>query len=129
MKFIKTVTDCNGNEHDLMVRDGDVWWGNKKFSTVTDAKFYVDAQFNYYIKDGVVYWKSNDAVVPIDSAKEYDIPINGSLQEIARDREIQNLIVISKNKRYTDEEKSEMRSVFGEGETVVNVLTGEKIKL
>ena len=33
------------------------------------------------------------------------------------------------NRTYSDEEKFEMRSAFGPGETVVNVITGKRIKL
>ena len=34
-----------------------------------------------------------------------------------------------RNRVYTAQEKAEMENAFGEGETVVNVLTGEKIQL
>lgn len=34
-----------------------------------------------------------------------------------------------KNHVYSAEEMFEMRAAFGEGETVVNVITGEKIQL
>jgi len=49
----------------------------------------------------------------------------------ARDEEVdRELSELRRNSRpATEEEKNEMRAAFGEGQTVVNILTGERINL
>ena len=56
-----------------------------------------------------------------------------SLEETNRAREAQNAAFLEDyRKSYTgpgEEEKAEMRAAFGTGSTVVNVITGERIRL
>ncbi len=86
---------------------------------------------NYYIENGVAYWKSNDRAIPVDCVENYDIPVNPEIQQNALDKELHDFIESYRKNppKYTDEDKAEMRSAFGEGETIINVITGEKIKL
>lgn len=93
-------------------------------------KFYEDA----YVEDGVVRWKSNDRI-PHDDMLEKMEYMGCEFDRIksndVRDQEVAaELAELRKQKHiHTEEELNEMRAAFGPGATVVNVLTGEKIKL
>jgi hypothetical protein len=79
---------------------------------------------------GSVKWFSNNQAVPTDileAAGVSDAIIEAN--EAERDREIDELRESMMNKEYSEEELFEMRAAFGPGATVVNVLTGKKIKL
>jgi hypothetical protein len=75
-------------------------------------------------------WKSNGSPVPADYIFWAGLP-EGAVrsQEKARKAHVARVIEAQRNRTYSEEEKFEMRAAFGEGETVVNILTGEKIQL
>ena len=83
-----------------------------------------------YEVDGVLYWKSNDAVVPPFTYKDAELPVNEK-QQAAYDAANEAFFAeyAKRDHTPTDEELFEMRAAFGEGETVVNVITGEKVVL
>ena len=81
--------------------------------------------------DGVARWASNNTPLPDEcalQAKLAGVPINIEATRKARDEHLEEF---ARNYRHevTAEEMFEMKAAFGEGTTVVNVLTGEKIKL
>jgi hypothetical protein len=91
--------------------------------------FQTDA---YVGKNGELHWKSNGAVIGLDTFKsgcveapatqqaEYEQDVKKSLAEYRKAKE---------NYQYSAEELFEMKAAFGEGTTVVDILTGKKTKL
>lgn len=112
--------------------------GTKEFPNIVFAKEYARdcAKFNDAYKDdeGVYRWKSNDRVPFDDMLQTWGLSIEtiGKCQ-VARDKDNSEFLAgyRERMKDYvpSDEEMFEMRSAFGEGETVVNVITGQEIKL
>jgi len=87
---------------------------------------------NIVNKDGVLYWKSNNHIVPLDismaiknSGEHVDLEKRDKMVQ----QELDQLRESMKNYTPSHEEIVEMQATFGKGTTVVNVLTGEKIKL
>jgi hypothetical protein len=78
-------------------------------------------------------WKSNDRMVPVDACQTYGIPANMVAQSAARAIETSDIIREYRASRakvgYSAEELHEMRAAFGPGAEVVNVITGQKVKL
>ena len=84
--------------------------------------------------NGAAFWNSNGNYLPADCAEilsHTDFPF--SLEETAKAREAQTAMQLEAyRKSYTgpsEEERAEMRAAFGTGSTVVNVITGERIRL
>lgn len=97
------------------------------------AQFYSDT---YKDSNYVLRWKSNDRVPPqevLDFWKYIGKRFNMSKSITARNRESKRSIEQYKksmrNHKYSEEELSEMRAVYGKGEVIVDIITGEKIKL
>ena len=92
---------------------------------------------NYEIRtnmNGAAFWNSNGNYLPTDAAEVLsytDFPF--SLEETAKARDAQTAAFLENyQKNYTgpgEEEKAEMRAAFGEGTTVVDVISGERIRL
>jgi len=84
--------------------------------------------------DGVYRWISNGAVIPLDVLEEAGYEITEA-HRAARDRDVDEAIAAYRKARasMTDEERAEelaeMRAAFGPGETVVDVLSGERFEL
>ena len=80
---------------------------------------------------GGAFWLSNGHYLPEESAEilsHTDFPF--SLEETNRAREIQNAMFLENySHKTTDEEQAEMKAAFGEGTTVVDVMSGERISL
>ena len=83
-------------------------------------------------QSGVITWKSNGNVLPEECVKEaiaIGIPVNLLNCRAAREKQVAVQIAAYKErmKDYTPsaEDLYEMRSAFGPGTTVVNVLTGQ----
>lgn len=81
---------------------------------------------------GEIRWKSNNRCVPADVFRDYGME-EPAVQAEIRDAELNTFlkayVEANQNREYTAEEKFEMRSAFGEGAEVVNVVTGKKVKL
>lgn len=84
--------------------------------------------------NGAAFWNSNGNYLPADCAEilsHTDFPF--SLEETAKARKAQTAMQLeSYRKSYTgpsEEEKAEMRVAFGTGSTVVDIITGERIRL
>ena len=102
------------------------------YSTAGIAANFADA----YVKDGVVYWKSNDRCPFEDMLTDFmeagfitDVEILLTLQEKKKqDREAIAAYIKSQANRSEEqiaEERMEVRAAFGAGEKVVNIFTGE----
>ena len=88
--------------------------------------------FEAYEVDGIWFWKSNNAPVPVDSAAQYNIPIGSKQLEAVRSynqKAISDYIKARQNYQHSDEELYEMRAAFGEGAKVVDAITGQVTQL
>lgn len=87
-----------------------------------------------YKVDGIIRWKTNNAVPPqdvLDFWKHIGKRFNMAKSIAARNREEKEAIEnYKRNQRPpTQEQLYEMQAAFGKGTTVVDVITGRKIKL
>jgi hypothetical protein len=96
------------------------------------AEFEADA----YLDKGIVRWKSNHSVPPTDILefwkflkKPFDYQRSLEQRTVEVQHSIDQYRESMKNHVPSEEELFEMRAAFGEGETVVNVITGKLIKL
>ena len=84
---------------------------------------------------GVIRWRSNGQIPPEDCLQELEkwISFNRYLSSMIREEEDANFLARykeqQKNRVYSEEELNEMRSAFGKGATVVDVITGKEIQL
>lgn len=108
---------------------------NRTIRTFTNTDSLTRQTFtsNAYTDDGRVWrWASNNAVVPLDAAADYGIPVDAAAQAAARDAELTAFVAsykaARKNRRPSAEERYELRAAFGPGQTVVNILTGERTR-
>ena len=98
-------------------------------------KKYEDGEMT--VENGVAVWKCGN-IVPLDCVaaflhSKYGNLINIENHESALDAEAEEVArryrERMKNHVYSEEELYEMRSAFGEGVEVVDVITGNKIRL
>ena len=85
-------------------------------------------------EDGAAKWKSNGSYLPADVVEKLIFAGADFFSEeaTAAKREAQTAEFLGsdrRNHRTTTEERAEMEAAFGKGTTVVNISTGEKIKL
>ena len=77
-------------------------------------------------------WIESDNVVPPWVFEEAGLPVSEAYQ-MAYDEDTAKTLADYRERmmdhEYSHEELCEMRAAFGEGETVVNVITGQRIKL
>lgn len=124
-------------ERELSGQHGEYWRKDalkriaKMEQDVLDGKVFFGA-------DGVVRWKSNDRVIPSDYREVLAHTAYRDLFDeeasVQADREDTRKILEEyrknmENHTYSDEEMFEMRSAFGEGTEVVNVITGRVVRL
>jgi len=120
-KGYRTVMDYQG-------KFGDYWKcdAEKKIDKINDAT----------IVDGVVRWKSNNSVPPKDlltlwymAGKEFDFDKTIEASDKDDEKFFKNYRKAMKNHVPSEEELAEMKNAFGEGSTVVNVITGQSYNL
>ena len=85
-------------------------------------------------EDGAAKWKSNGSYLPADVVEKLIFAGADffSAEATAAKREAQTTEFLQnyrRSHRTTAEERTEMEVAFGKGTTVVNIITGEKIKL
>ena len=85
---------------------------------------------------GVAYWASNNRAVPeeyADMGKYGGLPIDLEMTKKLEDKQTEQSLAEYRERMmhhvYTEEELGEMRNAFGEGATVVDVITGRRIRL
>ena len=90
----------------------------------------------FFGADGVVRWTSNNRVMPKDCREILSHTAYRDLFSEEASRAAENAetaaFLESYRKNYTgpsEEEKAEMRAAFGTGSTVVDVITGKRIRL
>jgi hypothetical protein len=85
----------------------------------------------YLAEDGAWRWSSNDAVVPLDAADEYGIPVDPVRQEAQRQADLDVFLAEYRRNHVppSAEARAKMRAAFGEGTTVVDIITGERTRL
>lgn len=100
--------------------------------TFTRTQFGSTFTAEAYTTDGLVWrWTSNDAVVPLDAAADYGIPVDQAAQRVARDAEIQAFVAAYRANppQPSAEQLAEMRAAFGPGAVVVDVISGQRTQL
>ena len=85
-------------------------------------------------EDGAAKWRSNGSYLPADVVEKLIFAGADFFSEeaTAAKREAQTAEFLGsyrRNHRTTTEERAEMEAAFGKGTTVVNIITGKKIKL
>lgn len=110
------------------------FWKKNAEQEITKMQQRVDNDEIRTNANGGAFWNSNGNYLPADCAEilsHTDFPF--SLEETNRARKAQNEAFLeSYRKNYqgqTAEEQAEMRAAFGEGATVVNVITGKRTRL
>lgn len=108
------------------------YWRNSALKEVEKARkqFEEDA----YVVDGVCRWKSNNRVIMDDMAEKMEYAgcdFSREATRIARQEEVSNSLreYRRNSKEVSNEEMNEMRSAFGKGTKVVNIITGKVIQL
>lgn len=89
------------------------------------------------MENGVYVWTTNGRVPPAEAVVEYGIDrlpgFNKSLHDQARDGQTASFLAEyrerMKNHKPSAEELYEMRAAFGPGATVVNMITGKRVKV
>ena len=119
-------------EMEISGRLGDFWKRNaeeevKKAVAKADADAAVEA-------DGAIKWNSNGRYLMDDFCEKLEYAgYPFSREATAQKRDAQNEESIAEYRRnhrgLSGEELAEARAAFGEGTTVVNVLTGERTRL
>lgn len=111
---------------------GDYWQSSAE-QDVKEA--VIDADKNAIVEDdGAIKWKSNGAYIPDDFCEKLEYAgykFSREATAVKRNAQVQKELA-QYRANYTgpsDEEVAEMRAAFGEGETVVDVITGKTIKL
>jgi len=103
---------------------------NYELKTKQDHQHYLELQS--YLIDGIYYWKSNDHPVPSDFMTKTVVG-NSARQILAIEKNTVKFLKeyreSRKNYKYSEEELFEMRAAFGEGEIIVDVITGQEIQL
>jgi len=84
-----------------------------------------------YDDDGVMHWRSNQRVIPTHVYADAFIRCPHR-QQAAYERQTEESLAAyreaMRDYEPSDEELFELRAAFGPGETVVNVITGQKIR-
>lgn len=86
------------------------------------------------VTDGVVRWNSNSRVPPQDILEDWaelGLPFDIEASAAARDAELADFLADYRANppEPTREEMFEMQAAFGKGATVVNAITGRRIRL
>ena len=83
---------------------------------------------------GVAYWASNNRALPEECALQakyaglpIDLDLTRELELNQTEKFLEEYRESRKNHVYTEEELGEMRNAFGEGQVIVDVITGQKI--
>ena len=101
---------------------------NTKLASMEAQIRFLDA-ITYNVEKMAYVYAANGAVVALEEFSKYDCEnIIPAHQKAAFDKETEELLS-TRSTGYSDEMLAEMRNVWGEGETIVNVMTGETITL
>ena len=122
-------------ERELNGSLGSYWAENAKKEIRKMEERQINGEI-FFGADGVVRWTSNNRVMPKDCREILSHTVYRDLFDEDASRAAEEaettafLETYRKNyKGPGEEEKGEMRAAFGTGTTVVNVITGERIRL
>jgi len=104
-----------------------------KYDLDTVERLRKDFQTETYVgKNGELRWKSNDAVIGLDTFKSACVEAPAT-QQAEYEQDVKKAVAeyrkAKENYQYSPEELFEMKAAFGEGTTVIDILTGKKTKL
>lgn len=111
---------------------GDYWVVQAKREAASAVKEADD--FATVESDGAIKWNNNDAYIPDDFCEKLEYmgyPFSREATKAKRDAQVAKELA-DYRANYTgpsEEEIAEMRATFGEGEEIVDVITGRTIKL
>ena len=112
---------------------GDFWYRHAR-EEIQKMQKHADAGDILLDENGGAYWRSSGHYLPSDCVEKLfytDFEFDPDATDIGRRAETSRFIN-EYRKNYTgpsDEELAEMRAEFGRGQTVVDVITGKRIKL
>lgn len=136
-EFIRKLTNFDYINYED-ISDNEIFVKNQKLDVLKTIQHIREQA---YIKDYVAYWKNNNRVMPEEYAylmAYMEIEIDGKFinlkkhllaEEDSVRQSLQEIYDAEVNHKYSDEEMFEMKAAFGEGAMVVNILTGQKVKL
>lgn len=98
---------------------------------------HVDEHGSFRMTGGVPRWTSNNRVIPSWTVRDYfladlpglDVQATMFAEQADNDKFVAEYRKAQRNRKPSGEEMFEMRAAFGRGTTVVNVLTGRKVRL
>ena len=87
-------------------------------------------------ENGAASWKSNGRALPGDCCEKlaytsvtFSAEATAAKREAENDAFLESYRKANQNRRRSSEELNEMRAAFGTGTTVVDIITGERIRL
>jgi hypothetical protein len=106
----------------------------------TDFRFVakLDKHDHYTDANGVIRWASNNSVPPIDilelafvdgKISEQTLQISLDTKKAEDNAFIESYIQMRQKHGYSEEELFEMEASFGSNETIVDIFTGQTIKV
>ena len=111
---------------------GDAWKKRAEREIETFQEMVENGEI-YLDEDGAARWKNNNRCLPSDCVEKLtytSFDFDPEMTNQKREEENEEFLAdYRKNHRTTSEDWSEMRSVFGEGTPVINIITGEVTKL
>ena len=119
---------------ELSGRLGDFWKRNAEKEIEKMSQMALDGEI-FFGADGICRWKSNNRVLPAEcreklSYSPYRDLFDEDACKVADEKETaEALEAYRTTRRTTEEERMEMRAAFGEGVTVVDIISGERISL
>jgi len=122
-------------ERDLAGELGE-YWQNRALEKISDYQKKAESGEILLDDNNAAYWKSSGNYLPQDSAEillhtSFKFDYENTLLAAKKQTEgfIEDYKKRMANYKPDEEELVEMRAAFGEGATVVNVFTGQSIKL
>ena len=107
------------------------YWKDSAEAQIREMQYKADNGYIGIDPDGAVYWTRNGNYLSessVEALRHTDLHFSPEATEVAR-----NIQVALALERYTHsttaDERMEMRAAFGKGTTLVNLITGEKIRL
>ena len=112
------------------------YWVNAAREEINKIQDLADTGAILKEKDGAVKWKSSGNYLPEDCVEKlsythfkFSPEATKKKRDAQTERSLKAYRESRKNHSYSAEELYEMRAAFGSGATIVDVITGQKIKL
>ena len=121
-------------EQELSGRLGEFWKAEAEKEIRKMSQRALDGEI-FFGADGICRWRSNNRILPTNCREKLaHTPYRNLFDEQAcreaDEKETAEAIAAYRaNHRTTEEEKAEMRAAFGSGATVIDCISGKKIRL